>query len=70
MPKNTKITFKDRVRAALAQRQLQQADLARKLGISQQALYSLLKASNPRLDTIERVAAALGCPASDLVSDG
>lgn len=67
MPNTDTDSFGDRVRARLKAHGLTQTDLAHLMGVTPQAVQKLLATSNPWLETIERVAEALGCKPSDLV---
>jgi transcriptional regulator with XRE-family HTH domain len=61
----------DRVRSARSRAGISQSELAIETGI-QQAQVSRLERGHhsPRLYTLKRVAAALGCTPSELLSDG
>ena len=54
-----------RVKAILKDKQLTLNDLAKKLGISRQALYLQIN-NNPRISTLQRIADALGVPVGQL----
>lgn len=54
-----------RVKEILKDKQLTLNDLAKKLGISRQALYLQIN-NNPRISTLQRIADALGVPVGQL----
>jgi transcriptional regulator with XRE-family HTH domain len=54
-----------RIRSFLAERQISQAELARRMKISPQALHTIL-VGNPTMATLERIASALGVSPQDL----
>lgn len=54
-----------RVKAILKDKQLTLNDLAKKLGVSRQALYLQIN-NNPRISTLQRIADALGVPVAQL----
>lgn len=67
------MTFRDRLRAAIADSRRTQASIAREAGISQQRLNNyLVRGTTPELDVIDRLAAALGIEPDQLLrgSDG
>ena len=57
-----------RVKEILKDKQLTLNDLAKKLGISRQALYLQIN-NNPRISTLQRIADALGVPVGQLFDD-
>lgn len=64
-----KATFGDRVREIREAKKITQAELARRIGIHQPVLCDLEKGRHSAtLQTVERIATALGVTASDLVS--
>jgi len=67
MKKRKATEFEARVRAALRRAGRSQADLARALGISPQGLRSILLLGNPRMQTLQRVAEALGVEPTELM---
>ena len=54
-----------RVKAILKDKQMTLNDLAKKLGVSRQALYLQIN-NNPRISTLQRIADALGVPVGQL----
>lgn len=62
-----KNAFTARVRAMCRARNLRPYELAQRLGISNQALHSLITSPNPSLETIRRIATGLGCEPGELV---
>lgn len=59
--------FAGRVRALLKAQGLSQSELARRMDASPQALQQILYASNPKMETLQRIAKALGCEPGELV---
>lgn len=53
------------VKAILKGKQMTLNDLAKKLGVSRQALYLQIN-NNPRISTLQRIADALGVPVAQL----
>lgn len=61
----------ERVRSARSRAGISQSELAEKTGIHQSRISRLERGRHcPRLDTIERVAAVLGCTLTELLSEG
>lgn len=59
--------FGDNVRQLLDSKGLTQQDLADRMGVSKQSIYSFLKTKSPGTTTLKRVAAALDVEISDLL---
>lgn len=62
------IDFKSKVKIACRLRNIQQKELAAKLGITDIGLSANLKKNNPRLDTMENIASALDMSLIDLLT--
>jgi len=60
-------TFGEIVKQVLDKKGLTQSDLAKSMGVSRQNIGLLLKTLKPRIDTVERVAVALGVNLIDLL---
>jgi len=60
-------TVHDKVRVLSARRDLSVAELARRIGMSRQALNELLRTGNPSLGHVRRIADALDVPPADLL---
>lgn len=56
----------DNVKRICKEKNISFADLAEKIGVTRQTLYNQTE-NNPSLQTIERIAAALGVSVADLV---
>jgi len=67
MPNSTENGFRERLQALLDRRGWRQKDLADAMGITQQALYSIISKGNPKMTTIDRIAEALGCRPRELM---
>ena len=61
-------TFAERLRGALASRNLSQAELARRLNVNRQSVYHWTSGHTPAptIDSTVRIAEAIGCEASEL----
>jgi transcriptional regulator with XRE-family HTH domain len=54
-------TLEQKVRDRCHKLGISQTELASRIGITPQALYSLIKSSNPKMETLKRLAQGLGC---------
>ena len=62
------MNFGEQVRQIMQEKGIKQNELAREIGMSSSGISTALRDdSNPRLDTIKAISAALGVPLSDLM---
>lgn len=59
--------MQNRIQERIKQVGVMQKDLAKKLGMSPVALTQILSVKTPRIDTLEKIAAALGVPVWSLI---
>lgn len=60
---------KKKIRIALAENDMTQTELAVKLGIKQPSLSNMITRRNPKYETVERIANALGKKVEDIVTE-
>jgi DNA-binding phage protein len=66
-PKHQVQTFEHLVREQMTRREIALVELARRMKTSSQAVIRILTRNNPRVNTVMRVAFALGCDPRELV---
>lgn len=60
------MNFREKIKLICTERGMTQKDLAHKLGITDISLNKSLRGEYPQLQTLERIASALGVPLTDL----